>query len=319
MTANSEEKQNSNENIWGKVLKFLLYGIILSVVGLLSQFLTKYLRHEPFPIHEGAIYFVVFFFLGAYMIMLISEKYENRLLKALSPRWRKVTATLRFWYYSFIAWFVLIVVRGAFLQQVLQIDSSFLDMILVYLIYALLFSLSIYSLAAYIPSGQYLVSTQIKIEDKKKVADALTALTPILGFPLILATYLALSLVNIQVEPYWINYLLFIFIYFIVFFLFVDFPYSASIMDKKKKELENLEKERVTLLENLQKVGDDKTKTLLRKIAFESEIARIDRKKQEIKSQSVHPYKLIIPFASFLLGIFGVLFIDFIKNILQLV
>ena len=86
----------------------------------------------------------------------------------------------------------------------------------------------------------------------------------------------------------------------------------------KKQEMDKLEKERNGMLEKLRKIDDDKQKSLLKKIVLESEITRIDREKQEIKSQSIHPYKVVIPFASFFLGIFGAIFIEFIKNVFQL-
>lgn len=152
----------------------------------------------------------------------------------------------------------------------------------------------------------------------KKVANALTLSTPALGLSWLFAVSIFLLLVNIQVKPYWITYIVFISIYVALFILFVDLPYSVTMREIKKQKSGKLEKERKELLEKVGKINNGNQKSLLTKIVIESEIARIDREKQEIKSESVHPYKFVIPFASFFLGILGAIFVDFIKNFLQL-
>lgn len=318
MTTNSKERMKSNENLWNKTCKILLQGISFSVIGALSQILVKHFKHELLSTSEVALYAIVFFSVGAYVMVIRSEEYDERILKGVSPSWRKVTATFSLWLYFSVAWVVGLIISAVVVQQVSQIDPSIVSMIFVYVLYALLFLLSVYSIAIYIPSSQYLASADIEEKDKKKVADTLTVLTPILGFPWIIATYLVLFFANIPIDPDWLNFVVFVSIYAIVYLLFVDLPYSSSILEKKKQELESLEKERDVLLTKLQKLDSDTSEALLRKITFESEIARMDRKKQEIKSRKVHPYKFIIPFASFFLGIFGAIFIEIIKNLLQL-
>jgi len=319
MTLNSEEKLISNSiSFWSKIRKVLFYGIGFYVIGFLLVLANRYVRQETFSVSDAVFTFMYFFVLGAYLGLIEVEKCAEKIFLVLSRRWRKVAGTLRWWFYVLFAWLVLFLIRVLLLPQVLKIDFSLFDVFLIYMVFILSFSSCIYSLTTYIPCGKYLASAQVKIEEKKKVADALTVLTPSLGFPWILAIYLVLSLARIQVEPYWIIYVLFISAYVACFNVFIDLPYSVSIKKEKEQELDRLEKKRTALLENLQKVGDDKTEDILKKIAFESEIARIDREKQEIESKSIHPYKLVIPLASFTLGIFGALFIDFIKKLFQI-
>lgn len=321
MTLKSEtgkQKNSSKRSIWKKIREILLYGIGLYFVGFFSVIFSKYARQESFSLVEDAVNSIMFFLIVVYWRIIELENCEEKILQALSPRWRKAARTFRLWSYVVVVWFVSLLIRGLLLPQFLKIDFSFFDTLLIYMLYPLFFSLCIFSLIVYVPSGQYLSSPQIEAEERKKVANALTVLTPALGFPWLIAVSLVLPLANIQVEPYWLIYIMFISIYVTLYVAFVDLPYSVNMRENKKQKMDKLEKERNVILEKLRKIDNNKQKSLLKKIVSESEIARIDREKQEIKSQSVHPYKVVIPLASFFLGIFGALFIEFIKNVFQL-
>jgi hypothetical protein len=180
-----------------------------------------------------------------------------------------------------------------------------------------LFFLSVYSLTVYIPSGRYLASTRIRIKKKKMIANSLTILTPVLGFPLILAIYLVLVFANIQVEIYW-YYLIFILVYIVIYFISIDLPYSVSAKQKQKQDLGKLKKRRRAILRELDKTSNENKEFFLKKIALENEIARTDREKQMIKSQTVHPHRPIISLASFVWAIFAALIIQLIKILTQI-
>ena len=315
----TEKQKNSNKrSIWSKILDIFIWGILMYFAGFFSVIFNNYVRQEAFSLLGDSVYSIMFFLIVAYWRIIVIENCEEKLRQALSPSWREAARTFRLLLYVILVWLVLVFVRGLLLPQFLKIDFSFLDTLLGYLFYSFPFLLCIFSLIVYIPSGQYLSLQRLEVKERKKVADALTVVTPALGFPWLIAVSLVLLLAKIQVEPYWIIYVVFISIYVALYVIFVDLPYSVSVREIKKQKLDELEKARNELLEKLRKIGNDKQKSLLKKIVFESKIARLDREKQEVKSQSVHPYKVIIPFASFFLGIFGALFIEFIKNILQL-
>lgn len=313
-----KQKNSSKRSIWSKILDISIWGILIYFAGFFSVIFNRYVRQEAFSLPETAVYSIMFFLIVAYWRIIVIENCEKKLLQALSPRWREGARTFRLLLYVIVVWLVLLFIRVLLLPQFLKIDFSLLDTLLGFLFYSFPFLLCIFSLIVYVPSGQYLSLKQLEAKERKKVADALTVVTPALGFPWLITVSLVLLLADVQVEPYWIIYVVFISIYVALYVIFVDLPYSVSLREIKTQKLDELEKTRNELLEKLGKIGNDKQKSLLRKIALESEIARIEREKQEIKSQSVHPYKVIIPLSSFFLGVFGVLFIEFIKDILNL-
>jgi len=300
--------------MWKKTYTVILCGLISSITGplLLST-------QQALSSIEGVGYFVGFFLLGSYVTLLLLEKYEDKIVSIMSSRWRKVTSTFRFWLYGLIIW-LLTAVIGSNLLSPLEgtgMLQYYFIMFLGYSLYGLLFWLPIYSVASYVPCCRYLASPEVERENKKKIANALTGLTPLLGFPLIVALYLALLLLNISIEP-WLSYTLFFSFYVTTFLVLIDLPYCTTAIESRKRELDTLKQEREALLQKLQSIDSDTTKGWLKKITLENEIARLDRKKQEIKSESIHPYKLVVPFMGFIFAIFGAIITELMKMFLQL-
>lgn len=310
--ASSSTKRSRKLSVWKKSAKIFFYGIIGSIVSELAVFSNRVITQEPFSFVEGVVYGIMAFILAGYFGWVNIEKHDERISAILPRSWRRMARTFRWYQFAFFGWVTWIVIRGLLLPRFIDFDFSFLDMLWVNFLYLLLFFLSVYSLTVYIPSGQYLASTRISIEKKKRIANSLTILTPALGFPLILATYLVLAFANIQVEVYW-NYIIFIVIYLAIYFISIDLPYSVSAKQKQTRQLEMLERRRRAILKELPKTSKGDKEVFLEKIALENEIARIDREKQEIKSQSVHPHKLTISLASFVWAIFAALLIQLIK------
>ncbi len=314
-----EQDNSSESDIWSKIREILLLGTIVYVTLFFVNIGTKYVRQETFSVLEEAVSSTVIFIIVIYYKTIELENCQEEISQALPSRWRKTARTLfRSSLYVFLVWLAVVMIRGLLLPQFLKIDFSFIDALLFYVLYSVPFLLCIFSLTVFIPCGRYLSLPQVEVEERKKVANALTLSTPALGLSWLFAVTVILLLANIQVEPFWIIYIVFISIYVALFLLFIDLPYSVTTREIKKQKSDRLKKERRELLEKLGKIHNGTQKSLLTKIVIESEVARIDREKQEIKSESVHPYKFVIPFASFFLGIFGALFIDFIKNLFQL-
>ena len=311
-------KKSCKISLWSEIREILVWGIFAYIIGFSSVVFSKYIRQVTFSLLGDAVYSIMFFIIVAYWRILIIKKCEEVLRQSLSARWREVLRTSRLVLYVILVWLGSIIMRAYLLPQFLKIDFSFLDMIIILVFYSFPFLFCIYTLVVYIPNSQYLASLQLESKERKKVADALTLVTPALGFPWLVAASLSLALAHIQIEPYWIIYLVFISIYVTFYMIFVDLPYSISAREIRKQKVDELERARNELLCKLEKIDNSKQKSLVEKIALESEIARIDREKQETKSQSIHPYKIIIPFASFFIGIFGAVFIEFVEKVLQL-
>jgi hypothetical protein len=303
-------------SIWRKIRKILTYGIIGYFALLVVAVLGKYSRQETVGLPDF-VSPIMGFCLISYWKILELFNCEQTIKQILSPRWLKGARTFVLWVFVFGSCIVLVVANQLLFSRILNShDWSLLSTILSYVVTALLFSLSIYSLIVYIPSSQYLSSKQIDVERKKSVANAMTLLTPMLGFPWLIVVYLVLSIANIQVEQ-WIIYITFFSIYAIVFALFIDFPYSIGAKEHKKRKLDRFGKERNRILDRIREMSNGDS-SLLEKIALECEIARIDREKKEAESESIHPYKVVIPFASLFFAIFVALLIDFIKSVLGL-
>lgn len=304
----------SKASKWGKLLRILFYGIIVGLYGLLSLFL----RNGNLPVSQFILNFTVLFFLGAYMALIISEKCIDRVYAILPSPLQRVAKTMRLWMYMLLCWILFIPVRISLSLLGLEV-GPLVDMIWVYALYVILIFPSVYSLVICVPSSQYLASSQAKEKAKKEVANALTILTPALGFPLIILIFLVLSIININVEPYWVNYLVILGIYIALFLFVIDLPYSISLEEKKKREIEKLQEERKQLLGKLKKLGTKKAEDLWNKIYLESRIERIDREKEGIKSKPNHPYKIIVSLLSLILVIFTALLIDIVKQLITIV
>jgi uncharacterized protein YacL len=298
-------------DIWRKIGEVFLYGI----AGYFALFVTNIARAQGHLSLLDVVTPITGFFLLAYWRATRIEKCYEVIDRIILHRWRKAVRAFRFWVFVFAGCVISAMITGILFSISLNIIWGIIFVVSGLLVVSLLLSLSVFSLLVYIPSSQYLSSTQIEIEKKKKVADALTLLTPMLGFPLLISEFLALILMSIQIEPYWVTYVMFISTYVILYFLFVDLPYSVSMRERKRMELDRLANERNETLRKLGKTNDDE-KSLLAKVVLELEVARIDREEKEIKSESVHPYKIIIPLASFFFGIFGALLLEFVKSLL---
>lgn len=302
------------KSIWRKISETLLYGILAYLILLCIAILTKYFKQETITVVDFANPIMGFFLLAYWKIIEFENCFET-IDQTLSPRLRKGARAFRFWLYALAIWVVMVLIIGFLLSQFPNVYFALAWLFLAYVLIFLLFSLSVFPLIASIPSGRFLSSIQVNTEKKMKVAHALTLLTPLLGLPWLIDVSLILQLTSIEVKPNWIIYIVFIFIYVTLYFLFVDLPYSVSMRETKKKELDRLANERNEILKKLGKT-DDYEKSLLDKVVFELEIARIDREEKKAKSESIHPYKIIIPLASFFLGIFGALLIEFVKSII---
>jgi len=302
----------SKASKWGRIVRVLMYGTLFALYGLLNDSLRGR------TLLDTMLDSFIFLLLGLYLALIISERCILKIQSVLSSRWRKLVGTLSFWLWSIPIWFLYLPLRY-YLAQTPGINFSLADLIWLYTFFFLFLFTIVYSLGVYIPACQYLASLKItKEERKREIARSLTILTPMLGFPWIFAIYSILAFANIPITSYWWNYVIVFAIYAVIFIFFVDMPCSISINEKKKQDINELKRKRTILLEKIAKIQSNKPKDIWEKIALEFEIARIDREKQETESQTTHPFRIIIPVASFFLGIIGGLLIELLKELMKL-
>jgi len=151
-------KQNNSDKrrVWSKIREILLYGVGIYFVLFVLIIGIKYVRDGTFALLEDAVSSIMFFLLIVYWRIIELEKFTGKVFQIFSPRWQKAARTFRFWCYAFVVWFALLLIRALLLPQFLRIDFSFFDTLLVYMLYPLFFSLCIFSLIVYVPSGQCL-------------------------------------------------------------------------------------------------------------------------------------------------------------------
>lgn len=286
---------------WGRFLKILLFGFLFGFIALTKQ---------PFSLSENSQIFIVFFFLGSYMGLIFSGKYIDKISTVITTKWRKVTKTSKWWFYVFIIWFSYIPLKTV-LSIIEEFSFGFVDILWIYMSYVVLIILPcIYSLTIYIPSNKYLSSERVTKEHKKVIADALTVLTPALGFPWVLALLFILPYTNLNPQPHWLNYSLLVGTYIAIFLFAIDLPYCFSVGETKKREIAKLENKRKKLLRSLEKTDYAQVKSW-RAVYIQLEIARLDREKDKIDSETIHPYRIVIPVISFFVsGILGGLFLE---------
>jgi uncharacterized membrane protein len=301
----------SNTSNWGKFVRILFYGFLGGGYGLLI-ILARPIRTTQ----EVITYFVAFFSLTAYFAIVVSQKSIAKIL-ATSGRWQKVINTIRQASISFSVWCA-IPLLTAFLQSYLNSYVPIILQLWAYIFFVFLFLTLIYSLAIYIPSCQFVTSTKANVEKKKIIATALAVLTPMLGLPWFSVIYFSLLFAGISI-PYYIVAIIILIVYLVVFGLFIDLPYVFTIKEKRKKEIGKLEKQKKSCYKNLKKItGAKATDVWGPKVVIELEIARYDREIKEIKSESVHPFKVTVPIAGLIFAAISPIVVDVIKNWLAL-
>lgn len=320
LTPNPVGMEKSKHSIINRVFMPCLIGLLIVgcniLAGLTNYFLTKNIDNfVNFYLNNSILYF----FVASYMAAFMREKIQQKITSVLSPLSRKIISKIRYWFVLLVCWYAFVLLRATILKQFTEWDTL-LDMTIVYSLYALLFSLFLFSFAVSIPTGKYLSSKEKNPEERKLIADSVTFLTPLLGIPWAYAAYFFWSFLEIPTNLSWVIYVAMFLVYILIFFAFVDLPYYSGARDKKSMDLEKLDKKRDRLLEELQNLGNSKNQDLLKKIVIESEMGRIDREKQVIESRSLHPYKLIIPTVSLLITVFVALLIELLKgNLPQLI
>lgn len=278
---------------WGRVLRIFFWGLVFGVLAFARQ---------PFSISENAPYFFVYFVFGAYLaLILFGEHLEN--IKGILPiPCLKVMRTTHFWTMALIV-LGCTPIFASFLQSNIEVDVSRIYLLWTYMFYVILVMLPcVYSLTILIPSNQYLNSTKINKNQKKKVVDALTVLTPAIGSPWLLAIFSLQPYVNLPPYPAWIDYIIVCITYLLIFFVCIDLPYYISVGEEKTRRIGKLERRRKKLCRQLKEIDKDEARSGWGKIGIELEIARIDRERSEIKSETSHPYRIIIPTVSFLIS-----------------
>lgn len=313
LNLNPIETKESKRSIINRVLIPCLFGLLMVgcniLAGLTNYFLTQSINYFIISINNSLFYFLT----AAYMTAFLREKIQERVTSVLSPLSRKIISKIRYWFYLLICWYAFVFLRVTLLKQFTEWDNL-LDMTMAYSLYALLFSLFAFSFAVSIPTGKYLASKEKNAEERKLIADSVTFLTPLLGIPWVCAAYFFWSFLEIPTDLSWVIYVVMFLVYIIIFLAFVDFPYYSGALDKKRMDLENLDKKRIELLRELKLIGNEKNQDLLKKIVLDGEISRVDREKQVIKSRSLHPYKLIIPTLSLVVTVLVALTIELLKN-----
>ena len=315
MGTDSNGNKDDSKSALRKAAGLFSGGIIGSVLFTVSVYAFELYDRSKLSLSIVFLMFGIAFLLITYMLTIATEKYEEKILTVLPPRWKRIVSTVRAWIIIFMVWFGVIWGKGIISTQT-QLDLTFLDLLLGYFFIGLLLFLSIYTVAIYYPGSQYLASSRKNEKEKKKIADALTALIPIVGFPIILSIYIVLFSLQIELEPYWLNYIVFFGVYIGEFLLSVHIPYYISASEEKNHEINILKRKRLSIMKSLGKTKYNGQDILLKRLALEAEIARLDRRIEVIDSRKVHPYSLVIPLASFLMTIFfATIMIEIIKTI----
>lgn len=287
---------------WGRVLRIVFYGLVLGVLAFARQ---------PFSVSENAPYFFVFFVFGSYMTLILSGEHFENIKNILPSPCLKVLHTIRFWGIALSVW-VSFPFLASLLQRIIEVDVSGINLVWTYMVYVILIILPcVYSLMIFIPSNQYLNSTKVDKNQKKKVVDTLTVWTPAIGFPWLLAIFSLLPYAHLPTYPAWIDYMIVGIAYLLIFFVCIDLPYYMSVREEKTRKIGKLERRRKKLLRQLKEIDKDEARSGWGKIGIELEIARIDRERSETRSETSHPYRIIIPTVSFLItGILGGLIME---------
>lgn len=307
-------KIKKDTSVLNRVLVPCLFGLLFVASNLFAVLINFLLRQDIDYYQYVVVNSIITFITGSYLIAILREKIQEKINRVIYPCCKKIISLLKCWFYFLIGWYFFLFLRTFLISQFPTLEPL-LNLIMVYWLYAQLFSLFIFSLAVFIPTSHYLSSGKNEIEERKTIANCVTFLTPILGFPWIYTAYFIWTFAEIPTNYSWLIYLVIFAVYVGVFLAFVDFPYYAGTLDKKRVDLEGINNNRNRLLDDFQKLGNN-SQDVLKKLLLESEIARLDREKQFIESRRLHPYKLIIPSLSLALTIIIALIIEWLKTFL---
>jgi len=310
-------KQNENKNVWIKIRNVFVWGIVISCGMTALMFLPHYgIEDAPQPT-EVLVSLVVFFVGGAYM-GLISETRSSEHLRGLNKGREREKIQFFLGLSLIVLWGIRFVTVEIFEKRfsiVLPIISHVMNFIFPFFIVPLLlFIAGIYALVISLSGAQYLSVIEAKTDDKRRIANALSIFIPLFGLPWVFEIIMFFKLIGIQLD--WISYITIAVMYAIFFFLFIDLPFYVSTNTKRKHELNQLERKKNLVLEKLKCIQNDKADSVLLKIAYELEIARIEREQEETKSVSAHPYKVVHSLSSFFLGVLAALLIQFVQKLL---
>jgi len=318
LSQNSAGPTKPKRSMISRVLRPCQFGLMTVTANIIAGLFSFLTGQDVDLINSLVFNSILYFFMITYVVLLLQERIQEKIMNVLSPLCKKIISKLHYWFFALIGWYIFLFVGLFIINQFPEFASIF--MLINYSLYAILGSLFVFSLAVFIPTAKYLASSEKNSEERKSIADSVTFLTPLLGFPWAFTAYSIWSFFEILPNPFWIIYALIFIVYLIIFFAFVHFPYYTGAFDKKKMDLETLEKSRNELLKKLQNVGNNKNQDLLKKLLMESEIGRIDREKQVVEARSLHPYKLIIPAVSLTVTIFVALLIELLRdNLPQLI
>lgn len=307
-------KITEETSVINRILVPCLFGLLLVGINMLAMLISLALQSNVDYFQNGVINSFTFFITGSYGIAIFREEIHEKIMNIIYPCCRKIISSLKYWFCFLFGWYFFIFLRAILISQ-FPTYETLLTIIMVYWLYIQLFSLFIYSLAVFIPIFHYLSSGKKDTKERKGIANYVTFLTPLLGIPWIYLTYVIWSFSTIPDNYSWLLYIVIFAVYIGLFFVFIDFPYYAGTLDKKRTDLKRNAEKRNDILENLNKMGND-AKEIMKKILLENKIARLDREKQFIESRSLHPYKLIIPSLSLVITIIVALVIEWFKTFL---
>jgi hypothetical protein len=287
--------------------------ILVAIADILNMSISVLDRITRF-----GLFFLMFTYFASTFLL---DSYET-IYSLLTGRFLRFVKTLRWWFFAFFAWafslpFMNILAFVGFWRFVGISYASYALLVWLYLFYPLIILGGAYSLMVSIPVTRFLGSLRIEKEKKGKIARALSILIPILGAPWILGIFYSILLLGIinDLTPIWVIYLIIFGTYLAFFFFLVDLPYSVSIWDKKKVERRKLKYKRKASLTDLKKIGRESPDDIARRILLESEIARIDRDLERVESEPSHPFKIVIPIASFAAGLVAPLLVEILKKL----
>lgn len=302
-------KKSGGKTLWKIILQYSAYVLASFFIGIFAVGSYSFLHREPFGSRE-VLDVIVLSGTAFYFFLSVERNFYQELIKLLSKRWQKVAKKLNLWILINIFSMVFLVAWIFFFKQYLP--SIIGTLILAGFLIVLIGFPLVILLVIHIYGCNYLASPKVKIIEKRKTTEALIIITPITGLILIGISYIIMSIGNIEVTVDWIYYILTISVYASIYTIFIDLPFSVGETEKKKFELDKLQKLRISSVNNLRELKFRTQNDLLKKIVYEMEINRIDREIQTIKSRSVHPYKFVIPFASFIFGTVAALIIEYL-------
>lgn len=252
--------------------------------------------------------FVISSFAVAYTFYFFLDKHGMRIYSIESKTCRQIVNFRNFGF-----WGVLLFGLAFFGSLLfLQYPSELLAIVWLFsLIFLIIIYPCIASLAIYIQSFRYLRYSEDGKAQKKNIVDSMIIATIGLAIPWIMVLFFLSAFLSV---PAWLEIVLAITSYVVLFFIAIDLPYYQSMEEIKKKKSDGLRALRERLVE---KLCED---NLTERVAIELNIERIDRDIQTLASESSHPYSIIKSLGAFAIvtvfgGMLANLFVELIKLI----